>query len=190
MMKASSGPLAFRGIARGTVVIEHPGKPHQPERRWNRLRHPRRAIAAQWLRSTSHCMPAESISPRANAGAASLTNQRIRSRSSIFLFLHVAESCFSRASTAPCLRPALSRLHARRVRKCPLCRSPRQVLSLWAALSRLGQLGPQSSPADNHLHSRLGSLNEREHLLNLGNALDYARDGNDFADIIVEFRGE
>ena len=82
MIKASSGPSPapwrFRGIARGTVVIEHPGKaaPAGAASGTDCATH-EEAIAAQWLRSTSHCMPAESLSPRANAGAASRTNRRI-----------------------------------------------------------------------------------------------------------------
>ena len=99
--RAVTGSLAFQGNRQGHGCHRAPWQSRTSRSGpWNRLLPPRRAIAAQWLRSTSHCMPAESISPRANAGAASLTNRRIRSRSSTFLFLHVAESCFSRASTA------------------------------------------------------------------------------------------
>jgi hypothetical protein len=54
----------------------------------------------------------------------------------------------------------------------------------------LAKLGHNHRPLTTICTARLGSLNEREHLLNLGNALDYARDGNDFSGIIAEFRGE
>ena len=80
MMKASSGPSPapwrFRGIASGTVVIEHPGKA-APARAapGTDCATQETAIPAQRLRATSHCTPAESVSPTANAGAASLTKR-------------------------------------------------------------------------------------------------------------------
>jgi hypothetical protein len=69
-------PWRFRGIASGTVVIEQPGKA-APARAapGTDCATQESALAAQCLRSTSHCTPAESTSPTANAGAASLTKR-------------------------------------------------------------------------------------------------------------------
>ena len=72
MMKASSGrspaPWRFREIARGTVVIEHPGKA-APARAapGTDCATQEEAIAAQWLRSTSDCMGKASVRERTQA---------------------------------------------------------------------------------------------------------------------------
>ena len=65
MMKASSGPSPapwrFRRIAKGTVVIEHPGKAAPARAAPGTDCATQEGRSPQWLLSTSHCIPAEAF---------------------------------------------------------------------------------------------------------------------------------
>ena len=131
------------------------------------------------------------IRPRANAGAASLTN-----RANSFQIVNIPFSSLGRKLLQTRIHGFLARDqfgHGQEhgaERSVHFADGDDGFHHFGQRRHTLAELGHDHRPLTSVCTARLRSINEREHLLSIGNALDDARNGNDFAGKIAGIGGE